>query len=181
MATSLIYQHPPTITYDENNSSENEEIGLLEIIEISIETLSHIREEVLDRLYSLLRMINKPNTNIIQSTEFDYQYLLDELKDNFTFSKAFTVINMMLDDNFIVNCPNIHTMVFEYEKEIKHIIVNANTEHYMNKQIKNANCENNETYDKTYDKIIEENIDENIDENQSSEKIQIENCDETVV
>lgn len=159
MSTSLIYQHPPTITYDENNSSENEEIGLLEIIEISLETLSHIREEVLDRLYSLLRMINKYNKNIIQNTEYDYNLLIEELKNNFTFSKAFTIINIMLDDSFIINYPNIYRIVLDYENEIKHIIVNANTEHYMNKQIKNANYENNETYE-THDKIIEENTDE---------------------
>lgn len=180
MSTSIVFQHPPMINkcinkYNDecdNDECDNDEIGLLEIIEITIETMTHIREEVLDRLFSILRMINKYNQSPIQAMEHDYNSLFEELKINFTFSKAFDIINMMLDDKVMETFPYIYKFISLYDYEIKNIIVNANMEYCINKYEKTRH------YETTNKEIINEI---NKVEYFNSKNVQSENCNETIV
>ena len=140
MSTSIVFQHPPMINkcinkcinkYNDecdNDECDNDEIGLLEIIEITIETMTHIREEVLDRLFSILRMINKYNQSPIQVMEtFPYIYKFISLYD-------YEI------KNIIVNA-NMEHYVNKYEKTSNY--ETTNTENMNVKPIlENVNSEN---------------------------------------
>ena len=79
-----------------------------------------IREEILDRLIAITRMIFRYNCNPNQT----YKNIVKDLINNeISLDKVYKLFNLMLNDILIINCEFVYKTINNYYREIHDIIL----------------------------------------------------------
>jgi len=117
--------------YNTHNTHTNNHRNNHIIIEMNLDTYNQntksniiiteeIREEILDRLIAITRMIFRYNCNPNQT----YKNIVKDLINNeIEIDKVYKLFNLMLNDILIMNCPFIYKTINNYYSEIKTIIL----------------------------------------------------------
>ena len=135
--------------YNTHNTHTNNHI----IIEMNLDTYKNnttnniiiteeIREEILDRLIAITRMIFRYNCNPDQT----YKNIVKDLINNeIEIDKVYKLFNLMLNDILIINCEFVYKTINNYYREIHDIILlysgGSNLDSNINTNINNINIE----------------------------------------
>jgi len=79
----------------------------------------NINIEIIDRLKYIIYMLNRYNCDIYKI----YINLVNEIINEFTFLKVFSLFNKFFSDIYIINYDYLHNVIKFYYKEIKEMIL----------------------------------------------------------
>ena len=84
----------------------------------------NINIEIIDRLKYIIYMLNRYNCDIYKK----YINLVNEIINEFTFLKVFSLFNSFFSDIYIINYDYLHNVIKFYYKEIKEMILSINND-----------------------------------------------------
>ena len=84
----------------------------------------NINIEIIDRLKYIIYMLNRYNCDIYKI----YINLVNEIINEFTFLKVFSLFNSFFSDIYITNYDYLHNVIKFYYKEIKEMILSINND-----------------------------------------------------
>ena len=84
----------------------------------------NINIEIIDRLKYIIYMLNRYNCDIYKK----YINLVNEIINEFTFLKVFSLFNSFFSDIYITNYDYLHNVIKFYYKEIKEMILSINND-----------------------------------------------------
>ena len=90
----------------------------------------NINIEIIDRLKYIIYMLNRYNCDIYKK----YINLVNEIINEFTFLKVFSLFNSFFSDIYIINYDYLHNVIKFYYKEIKEMILSINNDNNFDKK-----------------------------------------------
>ena len=82
-------------------------------------TFKIIREDIFNRLISIVCLITRYNCNPNEK----YKNIVKKLLIKFTYLEMFTLFNDLFNDIYIINCPFVYKIIIFYYQEIKLLIL----------------------------------------------------------
>ena len=82
-------------------------------------TFKLIREDIFDRLISIVCLITRYNCNPNEK----YKNVVKKLLIKFTYLEMFTLFSDLFNDIYIINCPFVYKIIIVYYQEIKLLIL----------------------------------------------------------
>jgi hypothetical protein len=101
-----------------NNIHNKHELLLLKTNDTRT-TFKIIREDIFNRLISIVCLITRYNCNPNEK----YKNVVKNLLIKFTYLEMFTLFNDLFNDIYIINCPFVYKIIIFYYQEIKLLIL----------------------------------------------------------